>query len=126
MYTSVVIFLPSLKYSAVLFCLAREAWLGLFGILWLVGCEVLLLWWVFLFVCVRSCVVEVFFGGGWIGCGGFCFSKREFLLSGVLLQAKCRLALDMSDKYSESTSEPVHGKVSNLTPAVGGFPLAGT
>lgn len=55
----------------------------------------------------------------------FCFSKREFLLSAALLQAKCRLALDMSDMYSESMSEPVHGKVYNSKQAVGGSPLAG-
>ena len=96
MYASVVIFLPSLRYSAVLF---------LFG--W-GGCG----WFCFVF----------FF---WCVCVGFCFSKREFLLSGALLQAKCRLALDMSDMYSESMSEPAPGKVYNLKPAVGGALLAG-
>jgi len=61
----------------------------------------------------------------WGLCVVVCFSKREYLLSGALLQAKCRLALDMSDTYSESLSEPVHGKVFNLKAAVGGSPLAG-
>lgn len=58
-------------------------------------------------------------------CVVFCFSNGKFLLSGVFLQAKFRLALDMSVMYSESMSEPVHRKVYKLNPAVGASLVAG-
>lgn len=64
-------------------------------------------------------------GGDGVKCVVFCFSNRKFLLSGVFLQAKFRLALDMSDTYSESMSEPVHRNVYKLNLAVGAPLIAG-
>lgn len=46
---------------------------------------------------------------------------QEGISADSLLQAKCRLALDTSDIGSEPLSEPVHRRVYNLKPAVGGL-----
>lgn len=57
------------------------------------------------------------------------FSSGKLLLSGAFLQAKFRLALDVSDMYSAeyicTMSEPVQRKVYKLNPAVGTSLIAG-
>lgn len=102
-------------YTSVVFFFCHLPGIQLFFFVWLQRGGWFVVFFFFFLCCVQL----------WCVGFGFCIFKKEFLLSSVLLQAKCRLALGMSDIYHQSMSEPVHEKVCNLKLTVGGSLLAG-